>query len=96
VRVLQWRPRQSRTGIRPPIRFPAIGEYVGRARYLPDEIQTLDPVLRSIAGHILELRFAGLAPPGPLGGQCLYQEYAGDELLDGRVIPERDLEFVHD
>jgi len=76
------------------IRFPAIGEYAGRARYLPGDLSRLTPDQRSAAGHVVEMRFAGMAPPGPWAGQSLYQEAQGHDLLGPVVIPEADLEFI--
>jgi hypothetical protein len=97
VKVLQWRPRQSRggQGLARAIRFPSIGEYAGRARYLPGDISQLGPNQRTAAGHIVEVCFMGMAPPGPWAGQCLYQEVRGLDLLGPALIPEADLDFIN-
>lgn len=98
VKVLQWRPRQprARLGRRLAIRFPAIGDYAGRARYLPGDINELGTDQRSAAGHIVELCFMGMAPSGPWAGQCLYQEVHGLDLLGPTLIPESDLDFIEE
>lgn len=96
VKVLQWRPRQSHAGHgpAPKIRFPSIGEYAGRARYLPGDISQLGAHQRTAAGHIVEVCFMGMAPPGPWAGQCVYQEVRGLDLLGPVLIPEADLDFI--
>ena len=76
------------------IRFPSVGEYAGRARYLPGDVSQLGARQRTAAGHVVEVCFMGLAPPGPWGGQCLYQEVRGLDLLGPVLIPESDLDFI--
>jgi len=96
MKVLMWRPRHAaRTpaGIRR-LTFPAIGEYAGRARYLPGDISTLLPELRAAVGQIVEVQFAGMAPAGPFAGQCLYREVPTRAILGGTQIPEQDLDFI--
>jgi hypothetical protein len=105
VRVLQWRPRQpaqrpteeahSIPFSVPAIGFPAIGEFAGRARYVPGDVENLPPPLRAAAGTVVDLVFAGIASPGSrFVGQSLYLECSGRNLLGGFVIPEQDLDFI--
>jgi hypothetical protein len=96
VRVLQWRPRPAsdhRTGTASFIRFPAIGDVAGRARYMPSETSDLTPARRMAIGRVLELRFAGMATAGPWSGQGLYVETANQHQLGYAAIPEEDLDF---
>ena len=96
MRVLQWRPR------RPPVptertvevRFPAIGEFAGRARYIPGHPELLPEPLRAAVGHVMEVEFAGIAPPGSFSGQSLYRECSGQNLFNDILIPEQDLDFI--
>ena len=98
--VLQWRPRspaQRATLEAAPIqfKFPAIGEFAGRARYVPGDLENLPPLLRAAAGIVVDLEFAGIASPGArFVGQSLYRECSGRDLLTGLVIPEQDLDFI--
>lgn len=96
MRVLQWRPRRTQTLTERPVdvRFPAIGEFAGRARYMPGEPEALPQPLRSAVGHVMEVEFAGIAPPGTFTGQSLYRECSGQDLLNGVLIPEQDLDFI--
>ena len=100
MRVLQWRPRspaQHSTQEAGPIRFkfPAIGEFAGRARYVPGDIENLPPPLRAAAGDVVDVEFAGIATPGDrFVGQSLYRECSGRNLLGGLVVPGQDLDFI--
>ena len=100
MRVLQWRPRsaapRSIFEADPiPFKFPAIGEFAGRARYVPRDVEPLPPLLRAAAGMVVDLEFAGIASPGGrFVGQSLYRECSGQNLLGGLVIPEQDLDFI--
>ena len=52
-------------------------------------------MLRHAIGCIVKVAFAGVAPPGdPFTGQALYLEWCSDEVFDGFLIPEQDLEFL--
>jgi hypothetical protein len=78
-----------------PLKFPAIGEFAGRARYVPGDVERLPPPLRASAGSVVDLEFAGLASPGDrFAGQSLYRECPGQNLLGGLIIPEQDLDFI--
>lgn len=68
--------------------------YAGRARYLPGDFNQLGARQRTAAGHVVEVCFMGLAPPGPWAGQCVYQEVHGLDLLGPVLIPESDLDFI--
>jgi hypothetical protein len=98
ARVLPWRPRarsivKAESGL--DIRFPAAGEYAGRARYLPREPSLLVPELEAAVGRVLELRFAGLcSSAGPWNGQSLYEPHPGQGISSGVRLPEQDLQFL--
>ncbi len=78
-----------------PFKFPAIGEFAGRARYVPGDVENLPPPLRAAAGTVMDVEFAGIAcPGGRSAGQSLYRECSGQSLLGGLVIPEQDLDFI--
>jgi hypothetical protein len=64
VKVLQWRPRQSHAGHgpAPKIRFPSIGEYAGRARYLPGNFNQLGARQRTPRARRRGV-LHGMAPP---------------------------------
>lgn len=96
MRVLQWRPRNVKVFAERPadLRFPAIGEFAGRARYMPGEPDALPELLRAAVGHVMEVEFAGIAPPGTFTGQSLYRECSGQNLLNNVLIPEQDLDFI--
>lgn len=96
MRVLQWRPRPTKVVTDRPVnlRFPAIGELAGRARYMPGEPDALPETLRTAVGHVMEVEFAGIAPPGSFIGQSLYRECSGQNVLNGVLIPEQDLDFI--
>jgi hypothetical protein len=96
MRVLQWRARPvTQHGARAIfIRFPAIGDIVGRARYVPGDSSRLTPALRSAIGKVVELQFAGMVDQGPLAGQSLYAELPGRALLGGALVPDEDLDFL--
>jgi len=95
MRILAWRPRTSPSA-RPrsvDLRFPARGDYAGRARYLPGDTTGLLPALQSAVGELVDVRFIGMAPPGPYQGQALYRDCTG-LLLGDTPIPEQDLDFL--
>ena len=91
--VLQWRPPNNR--IQPPARVA--GAYAGRARFRPRLERPLPGVLSRAAGRVIEFAFAGIAgPESPFAGQAMYLEWRTDTTLDGFLIPEQDLEFLHE
>jgi hypothetical protein len=97
--VLPWRPRHEvpRRPSKPesPSSFLPVGAYAGRARFRPTARASLTPALESAIGRIVEVGYAGIAPPGEMfAGQALYLEWRSDEVLDGYLIPEQDLEFL--
>jgi hypothetical protein len=95
MRILRWRTKRSDWETVPQILSRTVGEYAGRARYHPHGGAWLTPNLSRAVGKILELQFAGVAPPDqPYAGQALYRERGRQHLLDGRLIPEQDLHFV--
>lgn len=100
MRLLQWRPRsppqRSTLEAGPiPFKFPAIGDFAGRARYVPGDVENLPPALAAAAGTVVDVDFAGIASPGGrFVGQSLYRECSGQNLLGGLVIPEQDLDFI--
>lgn len=96
MRVLQWRPRRTQVPAErsAEVRFPAIGEFAGRARYMPGDPDILPDALRAAVGHVVEVQFAGIAPPGSFAGQSLYRECSGHNLFNGILIPEQDLDFI--
>ena len=51
------------------IRFPALGDYAGPARYLPGDTSRLTDRQRSAIGRVIELRFMGIASGAGLDGQ---------------------------
>jgi hypothetical protein len=55
----------------------------------------LTPTLTRAIGQVIEVGYAGIAPQGEMfAGQALYLEWRSDDLLDGHLIPEQDLEFL--
>jgi hypothetical protein len=94
--ILYWQPVKSRTpGRIPKHRVP--GAYAGRARFRPQHIHRLPEALGRAVGRVVELGFAGMAATGhPFAGQALYLEWRSDDTLDGFLIPEQDLEFLHE
>lgn len=97
--ILAWRPHSGkpqshrRTLISTHGRVP--GAYAGRARFRPIRKTSLPPVLQSAIGRVVELAFAGIAQGGdPFAGQPLYLEWCRDDVFDGFLIPEQDLEFL--
>jgi hypothetical protein len=96
VRTLQWRPRRldSSPLEGPAVRFPAIGDRAGLARYVPRDTSRLSPDLQRAVGQVLEMCFMGLAPTGPLAGQSVYRERSHGALVTTVLIPEQDLEFI--
>ena len=96
MRVLQWRPRPTPPFADRPVdvRFPAIGEFAGRARYMPGDPDVLPAPLRAAVGQVMEVEFAGIAPPGSFAGQSFYRECSGQNVLNGVLIPEQDLDFI--
>ncbi|SRR5712692_3053601 len=99
--VVPWRPRQLLTA-RPvpktswaPIFWLPVGSYAGRARFRPTARAVLTPALKRAIGQVVEVGFAGIAErDGPFAGEALYLEWRRDEVLDGFLIPERELEFL--
>ncbi len=97
--VLPWRARHEgpkRTS-KPnsPSSFLTVGAYAGRARFRPTARAALTPALERAVGRIVEIGYAGIAPPGEMfAGQALYLEWRSDDVLDGYLIPEQDLEFL--
>lgn len=70
------------------------GAYVGRVRFKPIHPETLPPELRGAIGCVVEVGFVGVAQPGdPFAGQGLFLEWCRDQVFDGFLIPEQDLEF---
>jgi hypothetical protein len=62
---------------------------------MPNPHAALTPTLERAIGKIIEVGFAGLAPKGEMfAGQALYLEWRSDDILDGFLIPEQDLEFL--
>ena len=97
--VLPWRPRQERpkrpSNPNSPSSFLTVGAYAGRARFCPTARAALTPSLERAIGQIVEVGYAGIAPPGEMfAGQALYLEWRSDDVLDGYLIPEQDLEFL--
>jgi len=71
------------------------GAYAGRVRFRPADLETLPPVLRLAVGRVVKVAFAGIALPGdPFTGQGLYLAWCSDDVFDGFLIPEQDLEFL--
>jgi hypothetical protein len=71
------------------------GAYAGRARFCPVDVETLPVVLRGAVGRIVKVAYAGMGQAGdPFTGQALYLEWTSDEVFDGFLIPEQDLEFL--
>lgn len=97
VPIVAWRPRPHRPSqdhllAASKVRVP--GAYAGRARFRPAHPDRLPPELRAAVGHVVEVGFAGLAKPGePFAGQGLFLEWCRDQVFDGFLIPEQDLEF---
>jgi hypothetical protein len=95
MRVLPWRPRlsQTQTVALSSARVP--GAYAGRATFRPRRPEALPLSLRPVIGRIVEVGYAGIAPAGDrFAGQALYLEWRKDEVFDGFLIPEEDLQFV--
>ena len=71
------------------------GSYAGRVRFRPVDLETLPEVLRRAVGRVVKVAFAGVGQPGdPFTGQALYLEWCSDDVFDGFLIPEQDLEFL--
>jgi hypothetical protein len=100
AQLLPWRPRQDvpnrRSRKRPsPSSFLAVGAYAGRAIFKPGARAALTPTLERAIGQIIEVGYAGIAAKGEMfAGQALYLEWRSDDVLDGFLIPEQDLEFL--
>lgn len=98
--VVPWRPRQQSVRRTPktnpaPMSWLPVGSYAGRARFRPSERAVLTPALKRAIGQVIEVGFAGIAEHnGPFAGEALYLEWRRDEVLDGFLIPEQDLEFL--
>jgi hypothetical protein len=71
-----------------------LGEYAGRARYLPGDTLTLTPLQHSAVGRVVDVHFMGIAGTGH--GECLYQEAPGHGVVGSTLIRERDLDFIND
>ena len=76
------------------MRFPAVGEYAGRARYLPGDLTALTPVQRIAIGMTVEVCFVGIAPSGPFRGQRMYRKTGDQQVAGQTLIPENDLDFI--
>jgi hypothetical protein len=99
AQVLRWRPRRNganrQSNSSSPSSFLTVGAYAGRARFRPNSRAVLTPALERAVGKVVELGFAGIAPKGEtFAGQALYLEWRSDDILDGFLIPEQDLEFL--
>jgi hypothetical protein len=99
AQVLPWRPRSEvpkrQPDISSPSSFLTVGAYAGRARFRPSARAALTPTLQRAVGKIIEVGFAGIALKGEMfAGQSLYLEWRSDDVLDGFLIPEQDLEFL--
>jgi hypothetical protein len=71
------------------------GAYAGFARYTPLDLTSVPAALHRAIGHVVQVACAGIAPRSdPFAGQRLYLEWRSDDVFDGYLIPERDLEFV--
>jgi hypothetical protein len=71
------------------------GAYAGCACFRPVDFETLPLVLRQAVGRVVKVAYAGVAQAGdPFTGQALYLEWCSDEVFDGFLIPEQDLEFL--
>jgi hypothetical protein len=97
VPIVAWRPRPPKQA---PRHLPvssagrALGAYVGRVRFTPIHPERLPPELRAAIGCVVEVGFAGVAQSGdPFAGQSLFLEWCRDQVFDGFLIPEQDLEF---
>jgi len=95
--IIPWR----RPAPTPPLRGPAPsaltipGAYAGRARFRPRCREVLPAELQAAFGRVVELGYAGTAGPyDAFAGQKLYLEWLRDEVFDGFLIPEQDLEFL--
>lgn len=99
MRVLPWRLRprclpQPHSRL-PHVHVPAVGEYAGRARYMPREVTSLSTQLQFAVGKIVHVELAGVARHDEaFAGQLLFRECAGQSILASAWIPEQDLEFV--
>jgi hypothetical protein len=77
-----------------PVRYVP-GGYAGRARYSPRHPSNIPIALHRAIGQLLEVGCAGVAPATDrFAGQALYLEWRRDDLLQGYLIPEQDLEFL--
>jgi hypothetical protein len=95
ARVLPWRPRREPQSSASPSSFLSVGSYAGRARFRPNTNAALTPTLTRAIGQVIEVGFAGVASKGEMfAGQALYLEWRSDDILDGYLIPEQDLEFL--
>jgi hypothetical protein len=73
-----------------------MGEYAGRARYLPGDTLTLTPLQQSAVGRVVEVHFMGITAAGSGNAECLYQEAPGHDVVGATLIRERDLDFIND
>ena len=71
------------------------GAYVGYARYRPRHPSNIPPALHRAIGQLVEVGCAGIAASNErFAGQRLFLEWRRDELFDGYLIPQQDLEFL--
>jgi len=71
------------------------GAYAGRVRYCPRHPSHIPVALRPAIGQQLEVGCAGVASADEkFAGQALYLEWRRDDLFQGYLIPEQDLEFL--
>jgi hypothetical protein len=51
--------------------------------------------MKAAIGVVVELGYAGTAGPGDrFAGQALFLEWRKDDIFDGYMIPQQDLQFV--
>ena len=96
MRLLTFRPRAShaRSADSQSLQYLP-GAYAGRARYRPRHPSNIPPELQRAIGQLVEFGCAGVAPAGDrFAGQPLFMEWRRDDLFDGYLIPEQDLEFL--
>jgi hypothetical protein len=96
MRVLQWRPRTAPSTNEAALgdgRLP--GSYAGRARFRPRHPEVLPLFLQPAIGRVVEVGYFGIAgPQDRFAGQALFLEWRTDEVFDGCLIPEEDLQFI--
>lgn len=93
--LLQFRPK-PKAKVPPVTTSLQVGAYAGWARFQPNDRAVLPLALERAVGQVIEVGYAGIAPNGePFAGQAMYLEWRRDEVLDGFLVPEQDLEFLH-